>query len=141
MYASQKSFPAETFYNSFGKSWTRLVGATFGDAWAPWNGVYQREVDYSLWLAYSTTAAIGHHSLSSSDTTALELTAVFSSLSCATCNSRNTSCLWSAMCNAVLLSNYSRIMPYFIRLFPHYASSMKAGDYAGILAASLQGST
>ena len=70
------NFPAETFYNSFGKSWMRLVGATynpFGDARATWNGAYQRVVDFSLRLvlsAYSMTVAVGHFSLSSSDTTA-----------------------------------------------------------------------
>ena len=47
----------------------------FGDARAPWNGAYQRMMDYSwagaLCLYNGMTAAVGHFSLSSSDTTAL----------------------------------------------------------------------
>ena len=76
MHALKKSFPAETF--SFGKSWTRLVGAMYnpsGEARSLGMALTNILVDHSLCLAlyaYSMTAAVGHFSLSSSDTTVLD---------------------------------------------------------------------
>ena len=64
----------------------------------------------------SMTATIGSDTIQCSARAGTTVTGIFITLA-----TWNTGCRWSATYNTVF---HSRIMPYFIRLFPHYASSV-----------------